>query len=287
MRQRVTRVIDRVASLLPTVRGRLSALVLVALVPALVILVYDEWLARERGFAALSDVSTRVVRLMHRELDDRITRAAHRLGVLAADPEVVSLSQAATRKLVDAAARRSSLQQRPDRGRRDRRSAGKRCPARSQGQRARISRVRAGAPHPRLCDRGLPPRTGNRPTRSQSRRTCFERRGQAHVRRVDESRPRLGVRIHRTFRSSAEHRHDRSRRQRHRPVPVGGSREVRRKACGMRTPSPSAAPARVPRTRPASTASSACTLRSRWTFAGSQPAVASRSASRWPLIAPP
>ena len=102
MKHRVTRVIDRVASLLPTVRGRLSALVLVALVPALVILVYDEWLARERGFAALSDVSTRVVRLMHRELDDRITRAAHRLGVLAADPEVVTLSEAATRNLVDA-----------------------------------------------------------------------------------------------------------------------------------------------------------------------------------------
>ena len=39
---------------------------------------------------------------MHRELDNRITRAAHRLGVLAADPEVVSLSQAATRQLVDA-----------------------------------------------------------------------------------------------------------------------------------------------------------------------------------------
>ena len=58
MRHRVNRVIDRVASLLPTVRGRLSALVLVALVPALVILVYDEWLARERGFAALSKVST-------------------------------------------------------------------------------------------------------------------------------------------------------------------------------------------------------------------------------------
>ncbi len=102
MGQRLTRLIDRVASILPTVRGRLSALVVVALVPALVILAYDEWLARERGFAALSDVSTRVVRLMHRELDDRITRAAHRLGVLAADPEVVSLSQAATRELVDA-----------------------------------------------------------------------------------------------------------------------------------------------------------------------------------------
>ena len=38
MRQWVTRVIDRVASLLPTVRARVSALVLVALVPALVIL---------------------------------------------------------------------------------------------------------------------------------------------------------------------------------------------------------------------------------------------------------
>jgi two-component system, sensor histidine kinase and response regulator len=102
MRHRLTRVIDRVASLLPTVRGRLSALVIVALVPAFVILAYDEWLARERGIAALIDASTRVVRLMQRELEDRITRAAHRLGVLAADPEVVSLSPAATRELVDA-----------------------------------------------------------------------------------------------------------------------------------------------------------------------------------------
>ena len=97
----MTRIIDRVASLLPTVRGRLSALVLVALVPALVILGYDEWLSREQKFAALSDVSTRVVRLMHRELEDRITRAAHRLGVLAADPEVISLAHGATRELVD------------------------------------------------------------------------------------------------------------------------------------------------------------------------------------------
>ncbi len=75
---------------------------LVALVPALVILVYDEWLARERGFAALTDLSTRVVRLLQREMDDRITRGAQRLAVLAADPDVVALSPAATRKLVDA-----------------------------------------------------------------------------------------------------------------------------------------------------------------------------------------
>ncbi len=75
---------------------------LVALVPALVILVYDQWLARERGFAALTDLSTRVVRLLQREMDDRITRGAHRLAVLAADADVLALSPAATRKLVDA-----------------------------------------------------------------------------------------------------------------------------------------------------------------------------------------
>src|SRR3954454_4524917 len=102
IRRRATRVLEQIAALLPTVRGRLSALVVMALVPALVILGYDEWLARERGFAALSDVSTRVLRLMHRELDDRITRAAHRGGTLAADPDVVSLSPAATRRLVEA-----------------------------------------------------------------------------------------------------------------------------------------------------------------------------------------
>lgn len=102
VRRRASHLLDRVASVLPTVRARLFALVLVALVPALVILVYDEWLARERGFAALTDLSTRVVRLLQREMDDRITRGAHRLTVLAADPDVVALSPAATRRLVDA-----------------------------------------------------------------------------------------------------------------------------------------------------------------------------------------
>jgi hypothetical protein len=102
MGRRATRVVERVASALPTVRARLSALVVIALVPALVILAYDEWLARERGFAALNDLSLRVVRLMERELDDRITRGAHRLSVLAADPDVVALLPVATRRLVDA-----------------------------------------------------------------------------------------------------------------------------------------------------------------------------------------
>ena len=100
--RRATRVVERVAAILPTVRGRLFALVLLAVVPALVILGYDEWLARERGFAALTDLSTRVVRLMQRELDDRITRAANRLGGLAADPDVLTRAPAAGRKLVDA-----------------------------------------------------------------------------------------------------------------------------------------------------------------------------------------
>jgi len=101
-RRRATRLLDRAASVLPTVRARLFALVLVALVPALVILVYDEWLARERGFAALTDLSTRIVRLLQRELDDRITRGSQRLEVLSADPDVIAVSPMATRKLVDA-----------------------------------------------------------------------------------------------------------------------------------------------------------------------------------------
>ena len=101
-RRRASRILDRVASVLPTVRARLFALVLVALVPAIVILVYEGWLARERGFAALADLSTRVVRLLQREMDDRITRGAHRLAVLAADPDVIALSPTATRQLVDA-----------------------------------------------------------------------------------------------------------------------------------------------------------------------------------------
>ena len=49
-----------------TILALLSALVLMALVPALVILAYDEWLARDRGFAALGDVTTRVLAGMQR-----------------------------------------------------------------------------------------------------------------------------------------------------------------------------------------------------------------------------
>jgi two-component system sensor histidine kinase/response regulator len=100
--RKIGRALDRVASLLPTVRGRLFALVVMALVPALVILVYDEWLARERGFAALTDLSTRVVRLLQRELEDRTSRGAHRLELLAAEPDIVGQLPTATRKLVDA-----------------------------------------------------------------------------------------------------------------------------------------------------------------------------------------
>src|ERR671910_2595010 len=92
IRRGASLILDRFAAVLPTVRARLFALVLVALVPALVILVYDGWLARERGFAALTDLSTRIVRLLQREMDDRVTRGAHRLSVLAADPDVLALA---------------------------------------------------------------------------------------------------------------------------------------------------------------------------------------------------
>ena len=101
-------VVDRLASVVPTVRARLSALVALALVPALVILAYDEWVARQRGFAALADVSTRVVQLMERELNERITRCAARLETLSADADVVSGSPAAGAKLL-AALRRDRL----------------------------------------------------------------------------------------------------------------------------------------------------------------------------------
>ena len=44
----------------------------------------------------------RIVRLLQREMDDRITRAANRVTLLAGDPDVIALAPAATRKLVDA-----------------------------------------------------------------------------------------------------------------------------------------------------------------------------------------
>jgi signal transduction histidine kinase/CheY-like chemotaxis protein/HPt (histidine-containing phosphotransfer) domain-containing protein len=94
--------VGRVASVVPTVRGRLFALVLIALVPALVILGYGQWVARERSLEAVADLSMRVMRLMQREVADRVTRGEHRLAVLSADPDIVSLSPVALRKLVDA-----------------------------------------------------------------------------------------------------------------------------------------------------------------------------------------
>ena len=60
-------------------------------------------MARSRaGFTNLTDLAQRIVRLLQREMDDRITRSAHRLQVLSADSDVISLAPAATRKLVDA-----------------------------------------------------------------------------------------------------------------------------------------------------------------------------------------
>ena len=157
---RASRILDRIASVLPTVRARLFALVLVALVPALVILGYDEWLARARAFDALTDLSMRVVRLMERALDDRVTRAARRLGVLAADPDIVSLSPMATRKLVDAL-RDDRLYNNvfvADGVAGNVRSSA--VPLDRAGERARPARVQACPPHARLHDRRVPARTG-------------------------------------------------------------------------------------------------------------------------------
>jgi signal transduction histidine kinase/CheY-like chemotaxis protein/HPt (histidine-containing phosphotransfer) domain-containing protein len=100
--RRAARAIQRAASVVPTVRGRLSALVILALVPALVSLGYQEWLTYRRAIAAVTDRSTPVVRLLQSELDDRITRSAHRLELLANDAEVASRAAGAGRKLVDA-----------------------------------------------------------------------------------------------------------------------------------------------------------------------------------------
>ncbi len=94
--------VSRVGERLPTVRARLYALVVMAMVPALVILGYDEWLARQRGLAAFSDLSMRVISLLRRDLDERIKRAASRLSSLAQDDEVVRIGPLAARRLVDA-----------------------------------------------------------------------------------------------------------------------------------------------------------------------------------------
>ena len=98
----LTRWTSRVAQVLPTVRGRLWALVGFAVLPSLVILSYDEWLARQRGLEAFNDVASRVVRLAELDLDGRISRAQRQLTTLAVDPEVVSAGPLVARRLVDA-----------------------------------------------------------------------------------------------------------------------------------------------------------------------------------------
>jgi len=92
----------RLAQVLPTVRGRLWALVGFAVLPSLVILSYDEWLARQRGLEAFNDVASRVVRLAALDLEGRISRAERQLTTLAVDPEVVSAGPLVARRLVDA-----------------------------------------------------------------------------------------------------------------------------------------------------------------------------------------
>ncbi len=208
IRRRTSQILDRVASVLPTVRARLFALVLVALIPALVILVYDEWLARERGFAALTDLSTRVVRLLQREMDDRITRAAQRLSVLADDPDVVAMSPAETRKLVDAL--------REDRLYNnlwiaDGTSGDVRASAVPLDQKANVRDLVSFQSARRTLDFAtgdLSARTGHQRTRSQHRAPRPERARAPDGCRLRERRSRLGIRFHRTFRPSSEHRAD-------------------------------------------------------------------------------
>ena len=91
----------RLSSWLPTVRARLVALVAVALVPSLVILAYDEWLAHRRGLEAFRDTASRVVSLLELDLGSRIARAERQLATLASDPDVASGGPRAARRLVD------------------------------------------------------------------------------------------------------------------------------------------------------------------------------------------
>ena len=221
-----TRVVDRVASLLPTVRARLFALVVMALVPALVILGYDEWRARERGFTNLTDLAQRIVRLLQREMDDRITRSAHRLQVLSADSDVISLAPAATRKLVDAL-RDDQLYNNlliADGATGDVRSSA--VPLDRTGERARTACVRPCPPHARTRHGRLPSRSDHARAGPEPRTTRRERYRHADVGRPGKRRHRLGPRVHRTLRTAREHGPDRDRRQGHRPVPIPGARQV-------------------------------------------------------------
>ena len=240
----------------------------------------------ERGFAALTDLSTRVVRLLQREMDDRVTRGAHRLAVLAADPDVVALSPRRRASWSTRCARIASTTTCSSPTARPAMCGRARC--RSITRPACATCSRSSGPGARSTSRPEP-FFPNRPRAnlvSTSHNPSSNELGIADVRRVREHRPRLGGRVHRTFRPSPEHRPHRSRRSGHRPVSLGGSGEVRRASTRERGRRRSIAHGALG-ALPASTASSVCTLPSRWSSVESIRAPASRSASRWLPIAPP
>ena len=130
------------------------------------------------------------------------------------------------------AAGRSAVQQPADCRWRDRRRAIERRATRSHGERARTARVRACPPHARTRHGRLPSRSDHARAGPEPRTTRRERYRHADVGRPGKRRHRLGVRVHRTLRTAREHRPDRDRREGHRPVPIGGARQVCGEACG-------------------------------------------------------
>ena len=78
-----------------TIRGRLLALVAVALIPAVAIVAYDEYLFRQQVFSALQQDAVRLVSLVDRQIESEIAETGRRCGLLDRIPAVQTLDASA------------------------------------------------------------------------------------------------------------------------------------------------------------------------------------------------
>jgi signal transduction histidine kinase/DNA-binding response OmpR family regulator/HPt (histidine-containing phosphotransfer) domain-containing protein len=86
---------------LVTIRARLLALVGVALLPAIAILAYDEYLFRQQVFRALQEDAYRVVSLAAQQIDTEIAETARRCTLLGRLAPIQALDRSASRVLAD------------------------------------------------------------------------------------------------------------------------------------------------------------------------------------------
>jgi signal transduction histidine kinase/CheY-like chemotaxis protein/HPt (histidine-containing phosphotransfer) domain-containing protein len=84
-----------------TIRARLLALVAVALVPAVAIVAYDEYLFREQVFRKVQDDAHRVVSLVDQEIETQVLEAGRRCTLVGRLPDVQAMGAAASAELAE------------------------------------------------------------------------------------------------------------------------------------------------------------------------------------------